>query len=191
MTVKDFINEYKKLGSDNLKEAFLRKHVFKKYIPYSEKMAICSAVVKATSYSIEKDETGKEIDRKIKLDSPARNLFGTMELIRSYTDLDILMKNAVESYDALAEVGLIDLIIDKIPERERDEFVDILEMTLDDFIQNNTTLEAIVSTQVKRFSTLLGSFVKPVFGPMLDEYNKLSNEEKKALVNGIIEIMRK
>lgn len=190
MTVKEFINEYKKQGSDNSKDAFIKKHISKKYVSYSEKIARCSAVVNATSYSIKKDENGKELDRKIKIDSPARNLFGTMELIRSYTDLEIEMKSALNDYDLLAEVGLIDPIIDKIPERERDEFVDILELTLDDFIQNNTTLEAIVSTQIKRFSTLVGAAIEPVFGPIIAEYNKLSNEDKKALIDSIITLAK-
>lgn len=155
MTVKEFVEKYKKLTNDNAREKFISERIkYKNYISFNEKVVLCEQIVRQTSIEIIKDSEGKEIDRRYKINSPARFLFSTMEQIRLYTNLEFPMAEALENYDFLNEYGLIDRIIAGIPETEALEFSTILNMVLEDFMQNYISLDSQVNNLINRFDFL-------------------------------------
>lgn len=163
MTVKEFVEKYKKLTNDNAREKFVSERIkYKNYISFNEKVVLCEQIVRQTSIEIIKDSEGKEIDRKYKINSPARFLFSTMEQIRLYTNLEFPMTEALENYDLLNEYGLIDILISKIPAKEQSEFVTVLNMTMDDFMQNNISIESSLSMLVDRFKNIDKNAVSPI-----------------------------
>lgn len=169
MKIEKFINGFKMLANENMKDKYVKDSLkYKKYLPFNEKVVICDKIVKCTSYENVYDENNNIIDQKIKIDSRARVLFHILSLIKYYTNLEFDMANAAEVFDSLNELKLTEKILDNISEDERSEFQTLLDMTTNDFIQNNMSFESIVTAQVERFSRLCGAALSPVFSGLKD-----------------------
>lgn len=169
MTVKEFVEQYKKKNTDIARERFIKDNlIYKKYLSFNEKVQFCSKIVETTTYEINRDKDDKILNKKIQINSPARFLFSTMQLIYSYTNLEGSMKDALENFDVLDELGLIEIIISGIPEKERNEFETILNMTMDDFIQNNMNIYSVLSSQTERLTDLINATTLPALSAFLD-----------------------
>jgi len=144
MKVEDFVKKYKATP----KLVDLKKHVVNKYVPYLEKIALCTNIVNSTSHIETKDKR-----QLVKINTPARYVLFTMYILNTYTDLDVdfTEDNFVKDYDMLKEAGLIEafLDIDKntgkslIPLSEYVEFNTVLNMALDDLRDNEYSLTAM------------------------------------------------
>lgn len=125
-------------------KAFLNKHVTRTYVPYVEKIAICTNIVECTTHKTVDD-------RKIVfVNTPMRYILFIMNLIKTYTDIDINFNDGhyLEDYDALQKEGVIQALIGgesaPIPLSEYEEFSTILNMILDDFRDNEYSLTAML-----------------------------------------------
>lgn len=188
--VKEFAEKYGK-NSDALKDTFLKNNLkTEKYIGYSLKMDAAKRIVESTSLAMEpvikdgkiaKKENGEpEYQRKnrIKIDSNMRYILYVYTIIQMYTNIDIDGGKMLDEFDVLNKAGLIEAIFSKIPEKEIKEFSTVLQMTYDDFIQNNCNAQAFVSNQVQRFTEFLGLVLQPI----IDKFSDLDQDEMSELV---------
>ena len=143
ISVDAFLKEYSVAAKQNgsAMESFIKKHIVNKYIPFLEKSVICDGIIDACSYI-------KDGDNKIvKINSTNRYLFFTMKLIESYTDIEFTIdeeNNIATEYDKLNEVGAISVLISAIPESEYSEFSTILNMKMDDLMDNDYSVTALL-----------------------------------------------
>lgn len=178
MKLEKFIENYNKLGNENMKDKYVKESLkYKKYLPFTSKMGICDKIVECTSYSNTYDEHGTIIGRKIRIDSRARVVFCVLSIIQNYTNLEFEMSKAAQVFDTLNEAGLTEKIMSNIPEDERSEFQTVLDMTVNDFIQNNMTAESIVTDQVERISKILGTALGPVISELNDSIKNLNPQQ--------------
>jgi hypothetical protein len=175
MTVKDFINGYNKPVSDNLKKTYLKDNLqTKTYIAFTEKLSKAKRIAKITTHEYNKD--GKETGN-IRVDSVARYLLFTLNIIDMYTNIDINFSNTAAEYDLLAENGLVKEILSMIPENEVSDFKILLDMSVDDIMANELSTQAFISNQITRFGQLANVTINPILEKLADEIGNLDEDK--------------
>lgn len=180
MKVSEFIKQYNDLKNGELKENLVACRVVTKYVPYTEKMAICNKVANLTTHKkIKFNDIEKEI---ISFDSPNRYLLFQTQLIKAYTDLefDDDATVAVKEFEELDKFGLNDLIIAAIPEREYVNFNTILNMYLDDISMNENNLIQYIDGKLDSMKIVIDTLSDGIMSVM-------DNPEVKAFINSLSE----
>lgn len=149
MKVDEFIQGYEKAlkskSNVNTAEKYLEKHITRKYLPYSIKMAEARNIVWRSSFND---------DNKFYLDSPVRYILFVVSVLTNYTDIEFATVG--EDYDKLAECGAIEAIIATIGE-DYDAFQTVVNMTLDDLMTNEREFVAYIEHVVDATKTALES----------------------------------
>ena len=138
ITIKKFVEGYKKCETDTSAERYIKKTL--KVVPYLSfitKRTLASTLVDISMYEYEdyKDADGVIKRRKtgrVKVDSTIQYLLFCKMIIENYTNLKIETNGFFEEYDLLNSCGLMNIIIQSIPEKEVTEFKTIIDMTKSD-----------------------------------------------------------
>ncbi len=179
--IKEFCENYKNRATDKLKNDYLKYglHV-KTYLPFLTKVTLADKLAKVTT--LDKD-TGN-----VNVKSDVNYLLFCRMIVEQYTDLQVETEGFYEEYDLLNESGLLDKIMQMIPEEEITEFKMIGDMKKDDIIFNQSTPKAFINQQIERVSTILGVTLKPVLDKLATELENMDEKDieklSKALERG-------
>lgn len=137
MTIKEFVDGYKAINEndDKAQREYIKSHIVKDYIPYSNKMLIAKKIADITTY----DDAEKK--NKLRVNTPLREVYFILEAFALYTDVDISFKSddVFYSFDLLAEEGLNE-IIEKAIGRDCYVLEELIETYVDDIITNQHDL---------------------------------------------------
>ena len=131
MTVKELVEKYKK----NRNMMLDKELSVKKYIPVMRKYEIAQNVF-AASVTVK--------NGLIEVDSLKKYLCFTTIILSEYTNLEFSDEGAIEEYDMLCEVGLIDAIIGTFKE-DYNRTLSVLNNLFADEIANHNTVESILA----------------------------------------------
>lgn len=148
MKVDEFIRKY---NSAKDKDKYLTNCVKVQYVPYHEKIADCSGIVKASV----------EMDGIFKINTPAQFMMFTVQVITRYTEIE-KDDDILGLFEKLDELNLINAIISKIPEREFASYNTILNMVQDDYMENNRTLLSYIETKIKALGLSLDTILDTI-----------------------------
>lgn len=182
ITITKFVEEYENRATESLKNDYLKDTLkVKKYIPFVLKDALASTIANATCFEkIEKKDLDGNVTfentGRIKLNSVARRLLFYRCIIEQYTNLKVETEGFHEEYDLLNSLGILDKIIQMIPERDLGEFAQIVDMKISDTVSYYSTPQKFVSDQVERFGTLIGVTVNPFLEKLADQLGELDEE---------------
>lgn len=182
ITITKFVEEYENRTTESLKNDYLKDTLkVKKYIPFVLKDALASTIANATCFEkIEKKDLDGNVTfentGRIKLNSVARRLLFYRCIIEQYTNLKVETEGFHEEYDLLNSLGILDKIIQMIPERDLGEFAQIVDMKISDTVSYYSTPQKFVSDQVERFGTLIGVTVNPFLEKLADQLGELDEE---------------
>ena len=125
----------------------------------------------------------------VNVKSDINYLFFCRMIVEQYTDLQVETEGFYEEYDLLNESGLLDKIMQMIPEKEITEFKMICDMKKDDIIFNQSTPKAFINQQIERVSTIFGVTLKPVLDKLATELENMDEKDieklSKALERGL------
>ena len=182
MFIKEFVESYSNFATQNLKDNYLKNNLeITTYVPFVKKVTYAASLAQNTM--IDKD-TGN-----VRVSSESNYLFFVRSIIELYTDLEIENNAFYDEYDLLNESGLLDKIMQMIPEREINEFKMICDMKKDDIIFNQSTPKAFVNQQIERITNIASVALKPVLDKLTTELENMDDEKitklSKALENGL------
>lgn len=150
MTVKEFVEKYDAAESDIEKTALLKGIIVRKYVPITDKCALCQAMVKSANVT----------DGKMDMNSVALYVsYIILGVVNLYTSIEIETKNAMEQYDMLQSRGLVDLITHFIGE-DLKELQTVLNMCRDDFNARHYSTPGIVNRLVDLVQDTVGEVMK-------------------------------
>lgn len=169
ITVENFIKEYKSFNKDRVQESAIKKHVWRnKYVPYEEKCAVCSGIVKASM-------TAKVNDRDVfKQDTAAQYMLYTLNLINLYTDITINFSNGLAEFNMLEKEGITTLLLHELPAEEKMKMETILKMKLDDFYENERSFLGFIGNLADKYRSIFNKFSDKLV-------EVIENEESKEL----------
>ena len=174
MFIKEFVESYSNFATQNLKDDYLKDNLeITTYVPFIKKVTYAASLAQNTM--IDKD-TGN-----IRVSSESNYLFFVRSIIELYTDLEIENNAFYDEYDLLNESGLLDKIMQMIPEKEITEFKMICDMKKDDLLFNQSTPKAFINQQIERVSTILGVTLKPVLDKLATELENMDDSKIEKL----------
>ena len=183
-TIKIFVNEYNNIATDRLKEDYLKDNLhIKSYLPFLKKVTLADKLAKVTT--LDKD-TGN-----VNVKSDANYLLFCRMIIEQYTDLQIETEGFYEEYDLLNESGLLDKIMQMIPEKEISEFKMLCDMKKEDLLFNQSTPKAFINQQVERVSTILGVTLKPVLEKISEQIENMSEEDVEKFASKFEKLLKR
>ena len=184
MKIKEFVEKYNAIATDRLKEDYLNDNLhIKTYLPFLTKMTLADKLAKVTT--LDKD-TGN-----VNVTSDVNYLLFCRTIIEQYTDLQVETEGFYEEYDLLNESGLLDKIMQMIPEKEITEFKMICDMKKSDLLQNKYENHAFIADQVERFGTLIGITLKPVLEKISEQIENMSEEDVEKFTNKFEKLLKR
>ena len=184
MKIFDFVEKYNAIATDRLKEDYLKENLkITTYLPFLTKVTLADKLARVTT--LDKD-TGN-----INIKSDVNYLLFCRMIIEQYTDLQVETEGFYEEYDLLNESGLLDKIMQMIPEKEIKEFKMICDMKKDDVIFNQSTPKAFINQQIERVSTILGVTLKPVLENISEQIENMSEEDVKKFINKFEKLLKR
>ena len=178
MYIKEFTEKYSAITTDRLKEDYLKDNLhIKTYLPFLTKVTLADKLAKVTT--LDKD-TGN-----VNVKSDVNYLLFCRMIVEQYTDLQVETEGFYEEYDLLNESGLLDKIMQMIPEKEITEFKMICDMKKDDIIFNQSTPKAFISQQVERVSNILGVTLKPVLEKISEQLENMDEKDIEKFAKAI------
>ena len=183
-TIKIFVNEYRNIATDRLKEDYLKDNLhIKTYLPFLTKVTLADKLAKVTTLDKDTDN--------VNVKSDANYLLFCRTIVEQYTDLQVETEGFYEEYDLLNESGLIDKIMQMIPEKEIGEFKMLCDMKKEDLIFNQSTPKAFINQQVERVSTILGVTLKPVLEKISEQIENISEEDVEKFANKFEKLLKR
>ena len=184
MYIKEFVEKYNAIATDRLKEDYLNDNLhIKTYLPFLTKVTLADKLARVTT--LDKD-TGN-----INIKSDVNYLLFCRMIIEQYTDLQVETEGFYEEYDLLNESGLLDKIMQMIPEKEITEFKMICDMKKDDIIFNQSTPKAFINQQIERVSTIFGVTLKPVLEKISEQIENMSDEDVENFANKFEKLLKR
>lgn len=142
MTILEFVEKCEKVTSDKATEKMVEQHVVRTYAPIAEKRYVLQEMLNGAV--VNDEATGINY-----VDMFLSRVNYTLALIALYTDLKIDVDEkgiglTMDDYDAVVSYGLIELICQKIGEREVKELSDINACLMENFEKENSTMAMIL-----------------------------------------------
>lgn len=153
--VPEFIRRYNLLKTDEQRDEFVRKIIWRTYCPVLEKKLVLQTILDKSI------TTGKNGVKYIDMFLSKINMTTTILIL--YTKLNIVKTddsttNAFQDYDLLFENGLLDQICAIVGEHELDELMTINGLLMDNFHEENKNIEAYIAKYIEAFATTIGVF---------------------------------
>lgn len=188
--VKSFVEEYEKCSNNDDKAKFLKSKLkTEKYMPYADKLALAENIVKSSSYAmIKEDGKLKQTDR-IALNSPMRYILFVMTVVDKYTNIEVNFGNIMPDFDALNFNSLIEVIFEKVGDKETAEFNTVVEMVLNDFMANKYQFKNYIDDTLLKVSGLVEKCA-PLIDNITSKLDSMSEEDVEKL-SGLLEKVTK
>ena len=179
--IKKFVEEYEAQIGDSEKTKFLKtKLKTEVYLSHSEKLIAAELIVKNSSYAILKNEETGEMKqtKRIKINSPMRYILFVMTVIDKYTNLKVNFKDVFPEYDYLNKNGLIEIIFNKIGDKEVGEFNAVIDMILNDFMTNEYEFKNFINEKIYQLNEFIEK-ASPHISKIIDRLDNLTEEDLK------------
>ena len=184
MKIKNFTEKYSAIATDRLKEEYLNDNLhIKTYLPFLTKVTLADKLAKITA--LDKD-TGN-----VNVKSDVNYLLFCRMIVEQYTDLQIETEGFYEEYDLLNESGLLDKIMQMIPEKEITEFKMICDMKKDDIVFNQSTPKAFINQQIERITTIASVTLKPILEKISEQIENMSEEDIEKFTNKFEKLLKR
>ena len=179
--VKNFVEEYEKCTNKEDKAKFLKSKLkAEKYISYADKVALAENIVKSSSYAITKEDGKLKQTDRIALNSPMRYVLFVMTLVDKYTNIEVNFGNIMPDFDALNFNSLIEVIFEKIGDKETAEFNTVVEMVLNDFMSNKYQFKNYIDDTLLKISGLIEKCA-PFINNITSKLDSMSEEDIEKL----------
>lgn len=183
-TIKNFVERYNAISTDRLKEDYIKDNLhIKTYLPFLTKVTLADKLAKVTTLD---KETGN-----VNVKSDVNYLLFCRMIVEQYTDLQVETEGFYEEYDLLSESGLLDKIMQMIPEKEITEFKMLCDMKKEDIIFNMGTPKAYISQQIERITTIASVALKPVLEKISEQIENVSEEDVEKFTNKFEKLLKR
>ena len=179
--VKSFVEEYEKCSNNDDKAKFLKSKLkTEKYMSYADKLALGENIVKSSSYAMTKEDGKLKQTDRIALNSPMRYILFVMTVVDKYTNIEVDFKNIMPDFDALNFNSLIEVIFEKIGDKETAEFNTVVEMVLNDFMANKYQFKNYIDDTLLKVYGLVEKCA-PLIDNITSKLDSMSEEDVERL----------
>lgn len=156
ISVKEFVKTIKNRASEDARRVYIEGTLaVKDYERYEVICAICDQII-ANSYFT--------TDGQFKVDSCKKYLLYVSALLNTYTNIRFDKNDMLGDFNLLQRYGLIDIIINYIPEAQVAIFDSVVNMKSNDIMTNYYEPHAFVKEQLVKFAPLIHGWIESFLG---------------------------
>lgn len=196
ITLDEIYNEINKRTSDAVKKTYLNKVIkVKSHVSYVQREVIAKQIIDTAHFSIPVDTditklTDEELNNLPKvptINHSAQYVLSALMLVDLYTNVKIDFKQGAFQYDKLVESGVINYVLDNIPESEINEFKMLIDYKYEEYYQRYFSIKSYIDSKLKNFESII-SILTDTITTSLD---KIDKDEVKEVINIVKEIKNK
>ena len=178
ISVKQFVEEYKKITSETQKKQYIKNHITKTYCPIFEKMTLLKTM---NEKSVVDDNSGKYIDMTVS------KLNTVMSILFLYTDFyvekdDNGIPKSWECYDLLQSTKILGKILEAIGD-DIDELMTVQAEVMNTWHEKNVSTRAFITELINKG---IDRLIAATEVSAKELYALFDNEEKMKIVNSTI-----
>jgi hypothetical protein len=147
-----------------------------KYMPYADKLTLAENIVKSSSYAMVKEDGKLKQTDRIALNSPMRYILFVMTVVDKYTNIEVNFGNIMPDFDALNFNSLIEVIFEKIGDKETAEFNTVVDMVLNDFMANKYQFKNYIDDTLLKVAGLVEKCA-PLIDNITSKLDSMSEED--------------
>ena len=174
ISVKEFVKTIKNRASEDARRVYIEGALaVKDYERYEVVCAICDQII-ANSYFT--------TDGQFKVDSCKKYLLYVSALLNTYTNIRFDKNDMLGDFNLLQRYGLIDVIINYIPEAQVAMFDSVLNMKSNDIMTNYYEPHAFVKEQLVKFAPLIHGWIESFLGAAEEMIKDIDINKIKGLI---------
>jgi hypothetical protein len=177
ISIDDLIKGYDKLQSSQAKERYLKEKV--KYTEYTNFEVACFYADKIIATSM----FNKNGD--IRVDSCQKYLQYVFALLSFYTNVDVHANQWILEFNKLRRYGLLEKIIDGIPEAEVNTLDAVLEMKSNDVITNYYNIQNWATKKLGEFYPFIAKGINEVLESLSKSFENLDENKIRQIIESI------
>lgn len=174
ISVKEFVKTIKNRASEDARRVYIEGTLaVKDYERYEVVCAICDQII-ANSYFT--------TDGQFKVDSCKKYLLYVSALLNTYTNIRFDENDMLGDFNLLQRYGLIDVIINYIPEAQVAMFDSVLNMKSNDIMTNYYEPHAFVKEQLVKFAPFIHGWIESFLGAAEEMIKDIDVNKIKGLI---------
>lgn len=188
ITLDEIYNEITKRTSDAVKKTYLNKVIkVKPHVSYVQREVIAKQIIDTAHFSIPIGTdittlTDEEIDNLPKvptINHSAQYVLSALMLVDLYTNIKIDFKQGAFQYDKLVESGVINYVLDNVPESEINEFKMLIDYKYEEYYQKYFSMKAYVDSKLGK----LESIISVLTDTITTSLDKIDKDEVKEIID--------
>lgn len=184
----DICEQLNKRTSENAKKAYINQVVkIKPHVSYIARDIVAKNIINTAHFTypegvditnISEDEL-KNIEKVPKINRSAQYIMSALMLVDLYTNIKIDFVKGAFQYDKLVESGIINYVLENVPESEINEFKMLIDYKYDEYYQKYFSMKAYVDSKLNDLELVINTLTDMIT-------TTLSKIDKKKL-NGLVD----
>ena len=184
----DICEQLNKRTSENAKKAYINQVIkIKPHVSYVARDVVAKQIIDAAHFSfpegiditnISEDEL-KNIEKVPKINRSSQYVMSALMLVDLYTNIKINFAKGAFQYDKLVESGLINYVLENVPESEINEFKMLIDYKYDEYYQKYFSMKAYVDSKLNDLELVINTLTDMIT-------TTLSKIDEKKL-NGLVD----
>ena len=184
----DICEQLNKRTSENAKKAYINQVIkIKPHVSYVARDVVAKQIIDAAHFSfpegiditnISEDEL-KDIEKVPKINRSSQYVMSALMLVDLYTNIKIDFAKGAFQYDKLVESGVINYVLENVPESEIKEFEMLIDYKYEEYYQKYFSMKSYVDSKLNDLELVINTLTDMIT-------TTLSKIDKKKL-NGLVD----
>ena len=184
----DICEQLNKRTSENAKKAYINQVIkIKPHVSYVARDVVAKQIIDAAHFSfpegiditnISEDEL-KNIEKVPKINRSSQYVMSALMLVDLYTNIKINFAKGAFQYDKLVESGVINYVLENVPESEIKEFEMLIDYKYEEYYQKYFSMKSYVDSKLNDLELVINTLTDMII-------TTLSKIDEKKL-NGLVD----
>lgn len=184
----DICEQLNKRTSENAKKAYINQVIkIKSHVSYVARDVVAKQIIDAAHFSfpegiditnISEDEL-KNIEKVPKINRSSQYVMSALMLVDLYTNIKIDFAKGAFQYDKLVESGVINYVLENVPESEIKEFEMLIDYKYEEYYQKYFSMKSYVDSKLNDLELVINTLTDMIT-------TTLSKIDEKKL-NGLVD----
>ena len=162
----DICEQLNKRTSENAKKAYINQVIkIKPHVSYVARDVVAKQIIDAAHFSfpegiditnISEDEL-ENIEKVPKINRSSQYIMSALMLVDLYTNIKINFAKGAFQYDKLVESGIINYVLENVPESEINEFKMLIDYKYDEYYQKYFSMKAYVDSKLNDLELVINT----------------------------------
>ena len=162
----DICEQLNKRTSENAKKAYINQVVkIKPHVSYVARDVVAKQIIDAAHFSfpegiditnISEDEL-KDIEKVPKINRSSQYVMSALMLVDLYTNIKIDFAKGAFQYDKLVESGVINYVLENVPESEINEFKMLIDYKYEEYYQKYFSMKSYVDSKLNDLELVINT----------------------------------